>query len=58
MDIPALLAPLQPVFDFLGQKYLGVPLVLHIIGFTHLAIMAAALFGQTLLELVTKQMSK
>jgi hypothetical protein len=58
MDLQSLLAPLQPVFDFLGQKYFGIPLVLYIIGFTHLAIMATVLFGQTLFELIEKKMSK
>lgn len=58
MDLQALLAPLQPVFDFLGQKFFGIPLVILIIGFTHLGIMATALFGQTALEFIEKKMSK
>lgn len=58
MNFEALYSQLDPVFSVLGQKYFGIPLVLHIIGFTHLAIMAAALFGQTLLELVEKKFSK
>ena len=57
MDIQALLAPLQPLIDILSQKYLGIPLVLYVIGFTHLAIMAALVFGQTALELITKKLS-
>ena len=58
MNFPELLAPLQPVIDILGQKYFGVPLVILIIGFSHLAIMVSLLFGQTLLELIQKKMSK
>jgi hypothetical protein len=50
MNLPALLAPLQPVIDILGQKYFGVPLVILVIGFSHLAIMVSLLFGQTYLN--------
>jgi hypothetical protein len=58
LDLPALMTPLQPVIDFLSQKFFGIPLVIHIIGFTHLAIMVGALFGQTVLEFVEKNFSK
>lgn len=52
MDLQAALAPLQPLIDILSTKYFGIPLVIHVIGWTHLGIMAAVLFGQAAIECV------
>lgn len=58
MDIATILSPLAPLIKILSHKYFGIPLVIHIIGFTHLAIMIGLLFGQTILEIIEKQFDK